>query len=224
MLRWKAGAIGAVLCWTLLTGSASALSLADLVAPDGSPGTTSFLSGNSLLRFDGFQVVVAGDLSDDLSDYQIAILDDGFRIVGPFGAANGAVGDLALFYDAWAEQGHRIGGASLFFNGLAVRPGDLAVVAEHFRSGDELLEAWLATFVDGTGLLHVLEDAADFEPTLDHLHVMKDIQVISSPGGLASISIVEQRFTTPEPTALLLFGGGLIGLVGLSRRGALSAG
>ena len=206
---WRAAAI-AVLCLGV-AAPASALTLGDLNAGD------MFTSGNGALEFsfDIGSVVIAGSLNSNLDNYVVVTLDNGFRIVGPIGVADGNVGDILLDYSVSATNIlNPIISAELSFNGSAFGLGSTANIAEDFSNGDSLNVA-----VTGGGFSQK-HDMALFGQDIATLDVLKDIQVISADiGHLASISVIDQRFNViPEPgTAALMLGGGLVGIAALGR-------
>lgn len=197
------------------TGSAQALTLADLAAGG------SLTSGNGLLLFDDFDFVVSGALSTDLSNYSVVALDDGFRIAGPIGVAENGVGDLLLEYSvSTTGEGTQISGASLLFNGAASGEGSLASVSEDFFGRPSpVFIGDLLVGVTGGGISDKTDELG-LEPTVE-LRVLKDILVIGGEQGFATISAVDQRFATvPEPGTALLLGLGLAGLAFAGRRRA----
>lgn len=119
-MRRASGARGHWVGWLLGlallagAGAAPATTLQDLA--DGATLT----SGDGTLRFDNFQVSIAGSgISQDASDYNVVVLDDGFAITGPIGVAPGFAGDINLEYDVWALGDAGVVGASLSMNGAA---------------------------------------------------------------------------------------------------------
>lgn len=205
-----------------LSGAAQALTLADLQAG----GTVT--SGNGI-TFSNFDITVSGSLNPDLSSYNVIALDDGFRIAGPMGVADGNSGDLLLFFDAEVDAGFLITGSTLAFNGAFdgdAPPGFLAGVVEQVYGpdsfGPEDLLAQLSVAATSGGLLKVF-DSATYEGQ-EKISLSKDILVQTyggEQGSAAQISFVDQRFTVvPEPGTLLLGGLGLMGLAALGRKRA----
>jgi hypothetical protein len=190
-------------------GPAQALSLQDL------QGGGSFMAGG--LLYDGFQVVISGDLDPDLSLYDVTVLPDGFCIMGPLAVQGGdAFGDLVIQYDVWAKTpGQPISSAVLAFEASAVGPGALASVSEDYLSGDPHPIASL--LVIATPGLSIPSDEATFEPAVEHLHVVKDIILLSGPDGSASIRAIYQRYPVPAPATSGLLGFGLAGLWAFGR-------
>lgn len=211
--RWLAAALTLGL-FLGLAQPGGALSLADL---DG--GASSFDSLGGSLTFDGFEVGVGPSLSQDLEDYLVIALDDGFRIVGPIGVADGNAGDLVVSYDVWANDGFVITGASVFFNGAAFGDGAFASVSEDlfFVEGQEPGED-LGVLVTGAGFKQKF-DSVMFAPSSHIQSVLKDIQVSAVEGDGATISVIDQRYSVvPEPGTLALLAGGLVILARGSRK------
>ena len=208
----------------MLCSSASAT--ADLTLADLQMGE-SFVSLDGTLKFDNFEILVQGildtdpDGEDELLDYAVVILDDGFRIVGPMGAADGNRGDILVGYDVWSLTLDIIG-ASLFYNGAAFSAGALASVEETLQAleGDVPQQppvGSLFVFATGGGGSSKYDETS-FDGEL-HLHVEKDILVDSDGGVISAISFVDQRFVVvPEPATLALVAGGLALVAARGRR------
>ncbi|MCH2171825.1 PEP-CTERM sorting domain-containing protein [Myxococcota bacterium] len=178
-------------------------------------GTTpSFGSGNTLLTFSDFEVVLSGALSTDLDDYVAVVLDDGWRLVGPIGVADGNVGDIALSYEVAVSGSQGIGAAEIFFNGAASGLGSTANVSEVFFDSNGPIGT-LFVAATGGGLSQLTDTITFPAPTPILVTALKDIQVITtSPGTVAAISVIDQRFeVVPEPGTLALASSGLIALI-----------
>ena len=185
---------------------AGALTLADLDAGG------SFSAGS--LTFDDFDVVLAGDLPVDLTDYAVQVLADGFRISGPISAILGGTGTLLVSYEVSALS-PIISGASLLAAGATVGTGAQALVVESLLGpASEVLGSLFVFDVEGVGADP--DDSAGFTP-VSSVSVAKTVMV--GGGMLAALPMLEQRFlTVPEPLPLILLGGGLAGLAIAGRR------
>lgn len=190
--------------------AARALTLADLDAGG------SFSVGG--LTFSDFDVLVAGDLSADLSDYPVQILADGFRVGGPMPVLFGEEGTLLLSYVVEAAAG--IDGASLFAPLVAAGPGSAALVSDSLLDGNgDLLATLLALNAFGNG--SDLDDAAGFAATTK-VQVVKVIDLTS--GVVAAVPHVDQHFSlVPEPLPLAMLAMGLCGLAMAGRRRVMVA-
>jgi len=190
--------------------AARALTLADLDAGG------SFSVG--ALTFSDFDVLVAGDVSADLSDYPVQLLSDGFRLAGPLTVMFGEEATLLVSFAVEAAAG--IDGASLFSPLVAAGPGSAALVS------DSLLDASsnpLATLL----ALNVFGGGSDFSDSVGfgattRLEVVKVISLAS--GVIAAVPHVDQRFSVvPEPLTLAMLASGLTGLAVAGRRRAMVA-
>lgn len=199
-----AAALGLALA-AIVPGGAGALTLADLDAGG------SFSAGS--LTFDDFDVVIAGDLSVDLTDYAVQVLADGFRISGPISAILGGSGTLLVSYEVSALS-PIISGASLLAPAATVGTGAQALVVESLLGpASEVLGSLLAFDVEGAGADP--DDSAGFTP-VSSVSVVKAVMVAG--GMLAALPMLEQRFAVPEPLPLVLLGSGLAGLAIAGRR------
>lgn len=205
--NWLGVAAALVLAFTaIVPRGAGALTLADLDAGG------SFSAGS--LTFDDFDVVIAGDLSVDLTDYAVQVLADGFRISGLISAILGGSGTLLVSYEVSALS-PIISGASLLAPGATVGTGAQALVVESLLGpGSEVLGELFVFDVEGVGADP--DDSAGFTP-VSSVSVAKTVVV--GGGMLAAIPMLEQRFlAVPEPLPLILIGSGLAGLAIAGRR------
>lgn len=195
-----------------LPQSVRALTLADLDAGGG------FAAGP--LTFSEFDVVVAGDVSLDLSDYPVQALADGFRLSGPLTALLGEEATLLVSFVVEAASGWFVEGASLFSPLVAAGDGSAALVSDSLlEPGGNPLATLLALNVFGDG--SDFSDSAGFAAT-SRVEVVKVISLTS--GVFAAVPHVDQRFfTVPEPLTLVLLAGGLSGLAVAGRRRAMVA-
>ena len=149
-------------------GGAAATTLGDLQG--------SFLvSLDGTLRFENFDTVITGILDTDpvgdeeLEDYKVIALDDGFRIVGPMGAADGNRGDIVINYDVVAVGVPGVIEASLFFNGAIIGEGALAAVSEDLvplENGEPFDDLFVGVTGGNGGSLKFDETSFDFGMTL----------------------------------------------------------
>ena len=205
--NWMGVAAGLALALAALgPRGAGALTLADL------DGGGSFAAGP--LTFSGFDVVVAGDLSADLTDYAVQVLGDGFRVAGPLSAVLGDFGTMLISYEVSAAA-PIIDGASLLAPGATIDPGAQAWAMEALLDPAFAVLGTLFAFdIEGVGADP--DDATGFAP-VSGVSVTKAIQV--GGGTFAALPFVEQRFSVvPEPVTQLLLAGGLAGLAIAGRR------
>jgi len=190
--------------------AARALTLADLDAGG------SFSVG--ALTFSDFEVLVAGDVSADLSEYPVQILADGFRLAGPLSVMFGEEATVLVSYVVEAAAG--IDGASLFAPLVAAGPGSGALVSDSLLDGNgDPLATLLALNVFGDG--SDFSDSAGFVATTK-LEVVKVLSLTS--GVIAAIPHVDQHFSVvPEPLTLAMLASGLSGLAVAGRRRAMVA-
>jgi hypothetical protein len=190
--------------------AARALTLADLDAGG------SFSVG--ALTFSDFDVLVAGDLSTDLSDYPVQLLADGFRLAGPLSVMFGEEATVLISYAVEAAAG--IDSASLFAPLVAAGTDSGALVSDSLLDeNSDPLATLLALNVFGDG--SDFSDAAGFAATTK-LQVVKVISLTS--GVIAAVPHVDQRFSVvPEPLTLAMLASGLTGLAVSGRRRAMVA-
>jgi len=197
----------------MVASPAAALTLGDLV------GGADFSSLDGTLTFSDFEASsVSGDLNPDLDAYQILALEDGFRITGPMGVADGNSGLLTLVYKVSSDP-MMISASSAFFNGAAYGEEAIAEVDSTLNSdsqaGPMVTELELIVLGDGT---KVKVDSAGFAP-MNEIYVTEEIRVDSEGAFGATISAVEQRFSVvPEPSSTLLFAVGASAITYAGRR------
>lgn len=127
------------------------------------------MSPNIGLQFSASWFAVAGSTMDTVINYCVQVLDPTQQI--------GAVG--------------------LSFNGTTpvTAPGTFATVTEQVMHLDGSVIGNFSVFSDAnTPFMDHLQNTLPLSPPLSALCVSKDIQVVSGPGGVATISVVDNTF------------------------------
>jgi PEP-CTERM motif-containing protein len=201
------GKRGAVWVAALVAGAfgasgAGALSLADLAAGGG------FTAANGV-SFGAFTVKVRGNLSRDLTDYEVVATEDGFYVTGdavPRRRARAARGRIQIRYDVGTSDP-----GGLLEGTLAIQPGEERVSAKgklfdgRKRIG-KLAADSLGDLYDSMGLGGVAA-----------LHVSERIRL---DGGFVRGWVSSSFTTVPEPSTALLVGAGLAAAAAARRRRA----
>jgi hypothetical protein len=206
----------AMLSFAALTTQASGISLSTLVGGGPVP------SGG--LVFSNFEIQINGDLSTDLSSYDIAFSGSGLRLTGPLSGADGETGSVFLAYTVTATGSNDVSGASMLASNVASGPGAQAAVdAVLTDNGSSMTLAVLSTFdTGGVPGDAVTAASGSFAPSTD-LRVASTILIDSAIvgggfGGSARITAVEQQFVvTPEAETAALLTLGLLGLATAGR-------
>jgi len=142
--------------------------------------------------------------------------EDGFQFEAPWSVSSSQGEDSAIGYTVTAT-GSTISDVVLGMAGFAVAHGGDVAVGETLESPP----LSLLVFANQTGT-----QASDSITglTSTSLTVVKDI-ALAGNDGVATLSIVDNEFSvkgvgrsTPEPSSILLFGAGLVGLAGYFRR------
>jgi hypothetical protein len=187
-----------------LTGaSASALTLADLVAG------ASVTAGNGVV-YDDFQVKVKGGLSKDLEDYTVLATPSGFRLTGDVAdearGKKAGKGKILLTYGVTTDDP-----AGLLGGELRVQSGEqMALVAALKKIYDGKKKLGKLSVTSGGALLDELELAG-----LVDLRVKERIRL---GAGFAGGTVTTGFAAVPEPGTLGLLGLGVAALGELRRR------
>jgi hypothetical protein len=194
-------------------------------------GGASFTSGNGLFSFSAFTANLTTGLDPDLTKYTVNVLDDGFELLGPIGAADGEQDDMFLTYEVEATQG-KIVSATLYFNGQVAPPinGVAASISEDWFDGAGLTNPVQSAFVARTGggldqPTATVGFGAGYTKLRAEKDILADARVLAAdqtvtPGTVAAISVVRQTYAIPEPGTALLLAAGLAGLAVSGRKRA----
>lgn len=145
---------------------------------------------------------------------QQTVGNEGFSFNPSFSVASNQSQDVTIEFEVTAAPGDLISDLFIFFNGASTGTGSTSFSETYcttsFTTGCNVFS------VPNTGSLSLHIDIA---PTT-HLFITKDFAASGGTNGTASISVVQNNYSnaTPEPSALVLFGSGLLGLAGVIRR------
>jgi hypothetical protein len=140
--------------------------------------------------------------------------NEGFSFNPGFSVSSNQSQDVTILFEVTAAPGDLISDLFIFFNGASTGTGSTSF-SETYCTGS--FSTGCTTFsVPDAGQIskHI-----DITPTT-HLFITKDFGASGGTSGNASISLVQNNYSnaTPEPSALVLFGSGLLGLAGVIRR------
>jgi PEP-CTERM motif len=196
----------AALAASLGPASASALTLADLVAGE------SFSQDG--VSYEGFRVKVLGrGLSRELSRYEVVPGPCGFQIGGDAATGNGGDGRLRIRYDvSSSEEGGVVLTSVGVFSGE--NPDTMVKNKRRLYEGSKLLGTLFAKPMPGMDTVQLELDGAGSLRVVDTIRVW---------GRFADGANVTSRYFTedcvvPEPGTALLLAAGLLGLAGVQRR------
>ena len=223
MSGWKMlNRLGPVLCAAFATIAFASQAGAVPLTPD-----LELFSGSGNLRFSNFLIYREGDIGfGDLADLDIEATENGIRIDGPLMLEDGAAGAVQVVYQVGVLSGPAVNGVTLSSVTSIVDVG-----FPTFSKTDKLIyEGPIGEIIGDNTLLAELrtrnfegvdtdEDQADFLP--QRVFTVLDTIRLSSgaPGASATFGEVANEFSfVPEPTTLLLLGGGLLGIAGLGSR------
>lgn len=183
----------------LLATGAAALSLADLASGGG------FTSANGV-SFTGFRVKVRGNLTRDLSQYEVVPTPDGFYLTGdevPRRRGSVARGRLQIRYDVATDDP-----TGILQGALAIQPGEERVSAKRRLFDGRRRIARLSA--DSLGDLYDSVALAG----LPGLRVRDRIKLDGFVRGWVSSSFT----AVPEPSTALLVAAGLAAVAALKQR------
>ena len=208
------------------------ISLGDLVGGD------SFESDDGLLTFSGFSASVEGVGIEDLDEYRVVPIDNGFKLWAPQFVHSDDFAKLNLEYDVIADDGFEIKGMDLAYWGLAVgSDAEAGAMATVFDSGLNEVGSLSATKSGRHFDWSFVHDSVEFGP-LTELSVSEMVKVraggkhcflhscghdkwwtfASFAKGSKVIHTFDVMPIIPEPSTAVMLGGGLLGLAAIGRR------
>ena len=140
--------------------------------------------------------------------------NEGFSFNPNFSVGAGQSQDVSILFEVTAAPGDMISDLFIFFNGASTGTGSTSF-SETYCTISFSLGCQVFSVPDaGQISKHI-----DITPTTQ-LFITKDFGATGGTSGNASISLVQNNYSnaTPEPSALVLFGSGLLGLAGVIRR------
>jgi PEP-CTERM motif len=140
--------------------------------------------------------------------------NEGFSFNPAFSVSSNQTQDATIFFEVTAAPGDLISDLFIFFNGSSTGTGSTNFSETYCTISFSL---GCTTFsVPDAGQISKHIDIAG----VTHLFITKDFVATGGTNGTASISLVQNNYSnaTPEPSALVLFGSGVLGLAGMIRR------
>ena len=191
--------------------------LADLVAGE------MLLSLSGDLLFSDFEATPTEGVDQNLENYEVDALEDGFRVMsatGGLSAASGQSGTLFISYAVTGVAGIQIVETQLSFEAAATGQGAFALTDQVYfpEEGPIPLGSEQASVTGASG--PVPSEGFTLPGAVDSLTVVaaSTVSSFTPPSLSASISWVDREFTTlPEPGSSLLALTALLSLAALAR-------
>jgi len=170
------------------------------------------------LQFSQFQFYPGGTSTPSAAQIGVTVVDvpgnSGFMFNPAFNVTAGQSTDAVIEFEVTGLNGTMISDLSIFFNGAFTAPGSTSFSETYCTQ----------SFISGCNVFQITNPPPNLSQTINitptsTLFITKDIIANGGLSGQASISAVENQFSTPDGgVTLMLLGGALVGLATLHRK------